>query len=42
LEREEIRRRVATFKAHQQRLIRDRTEYADSVLSSLRGLPHSG
>ncbi len=40
-EREEIRRRVATFKAHQQRLIRDRTEYAESVLSSLRGLPRS-
>ena len=40
-EREEIKKRVASFKAHQQRLIRDRTEYADSVLSSLRGLPPS-
>jgi hypothetical protein len=40
-EREEINRRVASFKAHQQRLIHDRTEYADSVLSRLRGLPSS-
>ncbi len=35
-EREEITKRVAIFKAHQQRLIRDRKDYADSVLSSLR------
>jgi hypothetical protein len=29
-EREEIRQRVATFKAHQQRFIREREDYADS------------
>jgi hypothetical protein len=35
-EREEMRKRVASFKAHQQRLIRDREEYAASVLRRLR------
>ena len=34
--REEIRKRVASFKAYQQRLIRDREEYAASVLRRLR------
>ena len=39
-EREEIRQRVAKFKAHQQRLIKDRKDYAASewerVLASRR------
>jgi hypothetical protein len=35
-EREEIKKRVASFKAHQQRLIHDREEYAASQLSRMR------
>jgi hypothetical protein len=35
-EREEIMARVARFKAHQQRAIRDREEYATSVLIKMR------
>lgn len=35
-EREEIKKRVAIFTAHQQRLIRDREEYAASQLSRMR------
>jgi hypothetical protein len=34
-EREEISRRVANFKAHQQRFIRDREDYAASVLKRM-------
>jgi hypothetical protein len=35
-QREEIRRRVASFKAHQQRFIREREAYAASVLVRLK------
>ena len=35
-QREEIMRRVASFKAHQQRAIRDREEYATSVLMKMK------
>jgi hypothetical protein len=35
-EREEIRKRVETFKAHQQRFAREREDYAASVLRSVR------
>jgi hypothetical protein len=35
-QREEIIRRVATFRAHQQRAIRDREQYATSVLMKMR------
>jgi hypothetical protein len=35
-EREEIRKRVASFKAHQQRAIREREEFATSVLVRLK------
>jgi hypothetical protein len=35
-EREEITKRVASFKAHQQRAIREREEYATSVLVRLK------
>ncbi|MDA9448265.1 hypothetical protein XI01_16335 [Bradyrhizobium sp. CCBAU 21360] len=31
-ERDEIRKRVESFKAHQERFIREREEYADSLL----------
>jgi hypothetical protein len=34
-EREEIRTRVASFKAHQERWIREREEYANSILRSI-------
>jgi hypothetical protein len=34
-EREEIRRRVANFKAHQQRFIREREDYAASELKRM-------
>jgi len=35
-QREEIMKRVATFKAHQQRAIREREEYARSVLMKMK------
>lgn len=35
-DREEIARRVASFKAHQQRAIREREEYASSVLVRMK------
>lgn len=35
-EREEIMKLVRSFKAHQQRLIREREEYALSILSKMR------
>ena len=35
-EREEIMKRVASFKAHQQRATREREEYASSVLVKLK------
>jgi hypothetical protein len=35
-EREEIAKRVASFRAHQQRAIREREEYAASVLVRLK------
>jgi hypothetical protein len=38
-EREEIMKRVASFKAHQQRAIRERKEYAASVLVKLKATP---
>jgi hypothetical protein len=34
-EREEIRRRVANFKAHQEWWIRERENYADSILKNI-------
>ena len=34
--REEIMKRVAMFKAHQQRAIRDREQYATSVLMKMK------
>ena len=36
-EREEIRRRVANFKAHQQRFTREREDYAASTLMRVQG-----
>jgi hypothetical protein len=36
LEREEIMKRVASFRAHQQRAIREREEFATSVLVRLK------
>jgi hypothetical protein len=36
-EREEIRRRVANFKAHQQRFTREREDYARSTLMRVQG-----
>jgi hypothetical protein len=35
-EREEIRKRVASFKAHQQRIIREREAYAASMLMRMK------
>jgi hypothetical protein len=35
--REEIRQRIATFKAHQQRFTREREDYALSTLSRVQG-----
>ena len=35
-ERDEIMKRVAAFKAHQQRGIRDREQYATSVLTRMK------
>jgi hypothetical protein len=37
-EREQIMKRVASFKAHQQRAIREREEYAASVLVRLKAI----
>jgi hypothetical protein len=34
-EREEINKRVQSFRAHQQRLIREREEYAASILQKM-------
>jgi hypothetical protein len=36
-EREEIGRRIATFKAHQQRFTREREDYAQSTLMRVQG-----
>jgi hypothetical protein len=36
-ERDEIRQRVANFKAHQERLIREREDFAASLLNSVLG-----
>jgi hypothetical protein len=36
-EREEIRQRIATFKAHQQRFTREREDYALSTLMRVQG-----
>ena len=36
-EREDIKQRVANFKAHQQRLIREREDYAASEWNRIRG-----
>ena len=35
-ERDEIRKRVEGFKAHQERFMRDHEEYADSLLRAIR------
>ncbi|MFK4485014.1 hypothetical protein [Bradyrhizobium sp. USDA 336] len=35
-ERDEIRKRVESFKAHQERFMREREEYADSLLRRIR------
>ncbi|MFB6451152.1 hypothetical protein [Bradyrhizobium tunisiense] len=35
-ERDEIRKRVECFKAHQERFMREREEYADSLLRRIR------
>ena len=39
-EREEIRRRVANFKAHQQRFTKEREDYAASTLIRVQGGRH--
>jgi hypothetical protein len=36
-ERDEIRQRVANFKAHQERFAREREDYAASLLERMRG-----
>jgi hypothetical protein len=36
-ERDEIRQRVANFKAHQERLIREREDFATSLLNRMLG-----
>jgi hypothetical protein len=36
-ERDEIRQRVANFKAHQERFAREREDFAASLLKSMRG-----
>jgi hypothetical protein len=36
-EREQIRQRVANFKAHQERFARDREDFAASLLNRMRG-----
>ncbi|WP_024508367.1 hypothetical protein [Bradyrhizobium sp. ARR65] len=40
-ERDEIRKRVESFKAHQERFIREREEYADSLLRRIRPITKS-
>ncbi|WP_049823895.1 hypothetical protein [Bradyrhizobium sp. WSM2254] len=35
-ERDEIRKRIESFKAHQERFMREREEYADSLLRRIR------
>ncbi|EHR01117.1 hypothetical protein [Bradyrhizobium sp. WSM471] len=35
-ERDEIRKRVESFKAHQERFLRERREYADSLLRQIK------
>ncbi|WP_407114371.1 hypothetical protein [Bradyrhizobium sp. LMG 9283] len=38
-ERDQIRKRVESFKAHQERFMREREEYATSLLSRIRPIP---
>lgn len=40
-ERDEIRKRVESFKAHQERFMREREEYADSLLRRIRPVAES-
>ncbi|WP_375791472.1 hypothetical protein ACE102_47125 (plasmid) [Bradyrhizobium sp. vgs-9] len=40
-ERDEIRKRVESFKAHQERFMREREEYADSLLRRIRPITKS-
>lgn len=40
-ERDEIRKRVESFKAHQKRFMREREEYADSLLRQIRPITKS-
>jgi len=40
-ERDEIRKRVESFKAHQERFLRERAEYADSLLRRIRPITKS-
>jgi hypothetical protein len=36
-ERDQIRQRVANFKAHQERFAREREDYAESLFERMRG-----
>jgi hypothetical protein len=38
-ERDQIRQRVANFKAHQERFAREREDFAASLLKKMRGQP---
>ena len=40
-ERDEITKRVESFKAHQERFMREREEYADSLLRRIRPITKS-
>ncbi|TYO61385.1 hypothetical protein FXV83_38380 [Bradyrhizobium hipponense] len=40
-ERDEIRKRVESFKAHQERFMREREQYADSLLRRIRPITKS-
>ncbi|GLR91412.1 hypothetical protein [Bradyrhizobium iriomotense] len=40
-ERDQIRKRVETFKAHQERFMREREEYANSLLRRIRPVTKS-
>lgn len=40
-ERDEIRKRVETFQAHQERFMREREEYADSLLRRIKPIVKS-
>lgn len=40
-ERDQIRKRVESFKAHQERFMREREEYADSLLRRIRPITKS-